>query len=347
MLRIPAKSLQAKEAYALVKGMQAYFVSKLNAVALEYGEGKSCEAVVWGRDGGKHGGGSRYEARDEVIFNRGSVNVSQVHYDDDETKKLGSATAISTIIHPRNPHAPSMHMHISWTQMRDGTGYWRIMADLNPSIISESDLDKKIFSKMLKEVTGKHYEEGAAQGDRYFNIPVLGRTRGVSHYYLEGYNSGDFQADKAFAKEVGEAVIDTYIAIISAKLATHPTFTEEKKQEQLAYHTLYLFQVLTLDRGTTSGLLVHDQNDVGIMGSIPSHVNRDILASWQELMPKPQDELVAALLKALPKANPTPVDEKTKKALANAVRKHYKKHPEALSMQASGEIVPPTVDNHS
>ena len=346
-MRIHAKSPYAQEANALVKGLQAYFVSKLNAIALEFGEGKSCEAVVWGRDGGKHGGGSRYEARDEVVFNRGSVNVSQVHYDDDETKKLGSATAISTIIHPCNPHAPSMHMHISWTQMRDGKGYWRIMADLNPSILSESDLDKKIFSTMLKEVTGEYYEEGAVQGDRYFNIPALGRTRGVSHYYLEGYNTGDFQVDKAFAKEVGESVIDKYIAIITAKLAAHPTFTEEKREEQLAYHTLYLFQVLTLDRGTTSGLLVHDQNDVGIMGSIPSHVNRDILATWQALMPKPQDELVSALLNALPNENPTPVDEGTKKKLANAVRKHYKKYPEALSMQASGEIIPPTVDNHS
>jgi len=316
-------------------------------VALEFGEGKSCESVVWGRDGGKHGGGSRYEARDEVVFNRGSVNVSQVHYDDDESKKLGSATAISTIIHPRNPHVPSMHMHISWTQMRDGKGYWRIMADLNPSILSESDLDKKIFSKMLKDVTGKHYEEGAAQGDRYFNIPVLGRTRGVSHYYLEGYNTGDFEADKAFSKEVGEAVIDTYIAIISGKLSEYPNFTAENAEEQLAYHTLYLFQVLTLDRGTTSGLLVHDQNDVGIMGSIPSHVNRDILASWQALMPEPQDKLVTALLNALPKVNPTPVDEKTKVKLAKAVRKHYKKYPEALNMQASGEIIPPTVDNHN
>ena len=346
-MRIPAKSPQAKEANDLVKGLQAYFVTKLNAVALEFGEGKSCETVVWGRDGGKHGGGSRYEARDTVVFNRGSVNVSQVHYDDDARKKLGSATAISTIIHPRNPHAPSMHMHISWTQMRDGKGYWRIMADLNPSILSESDLDKKIFSSMLKDVTGKYYEEGTAQGDRYFNIPTLGRTRGVSHYYLEGYNTNNFQADKAFAKEVGEAVIDKYIAIITAKLSIYPTFTKEKVQEQLAYHTLYLFQVLTLDRGTTSGLLVHTQNDVGIMGSIPSHVNRDILSTWQELMPKPQDELVAALLKALPKETPTPVEEKTKKALANAVRKHYKKYPEALSMQASGESIPPTVANHN
>ena len=347
MMRIPAKSPQAKEANELVQGLQAYFVSKLNAVALEFGEGKSCESVVWGRDDGKHGGGSRYEARDNVVFNRGSVNVSQVHYDDDETKKLGSATAISTIIHPNNPHVPSMHMHISWTQMRDGKGYWRIMADLNPSILSESDLDKKIFSAMLKEVTGVLYEEGAAQGDRYFNIPSLGRTRGVSHYYLEDYNTGDFQVDKAFAKEVGEAVIDKYIAIITAKLSVHSTFTEEKRAEQLAYHTLYLFQVLTLDRGTTSGLLVHEQNDIGIMGSIPSHVNRDILSTWQSLMPYPQNELVAMLLKALPNEIPTQVDVDTKKKLANAVRKHYKKYPEALSMQASGEIIPPTVDNHS
>jgi coproporphyrinogen III oxidase len=346
-MNIPAKSPQAKEAYTLVDGLQAYFVSKLNSIALQFGEGKSCEAVTWGRDGGKHGGGVRYEARDTVVYDRGSVNVSQVHYDDDKNKKLGSATAISTIIHPRNPHAPSMHMHISWTQMRDGEGYWRIMADLNPSIIGESDADKKHFSEMLKKVTGELYEEGAAQGDRYFYIPVLGRHRGVSHYYLEGYNSGNFEEDKAFVLEVGESVIDKYIEIISKKLMDYPTFTEEEKEEQLAYHTLYLFQVLTLDRGTTSGLLVHDQNDVGIMGSIPSHVSRDILESWVAKMPPPQDILVQELLKSLPNEMPTPVEEKTKKALAKAVRKHYKKYPEALSMQASGEIIPPTVDNHS
>ncbi len=345
-MMIPAKSPQAKEAKSLVDGIQAYFVSKLNSLALKFGEGRSCEAVSWGRDGGKHGGGVRYEARDKIVFDRASVNVSQVHYDDNKKKKLGSATAISTIIHPRNPHAPSMHMHISWTQMKDGEGYWRVMADLNPSIIGESASDKKRFSDILEKVTGELYEEGTAQGDRYFYIPVLKRHRGVCHYYLEGYNSGNFEEDKAFVLEVGERVIDVYISIISEKLAAYPTFTQEDREEQLAYHTLYLFQVLTLDRGTTSGLLVHDQNDIGIMGSIPSHVNRDILTAWVEKMPEPQDVLVKELLKALPNEVPTPVDENIKKALAKAVRKHYKKYPEALSMQASGEIIPPTVDNH-
>ncbi len=344
-MRTQAKSPEAKIAYRLVEELQAYFVDKLNDISHTLGESKACEPVEWGRDEGVHGGGVRYEARDEKIFDRGSVNVSQVHYDDDERKKLSSATAISTIIHPKNPHAPSMHMHISWTQMRDGKGYWRIMADLNPSL--KDGVAQKTFDAMLSQAAGEHTGEGVAQGERYFNIPVLNRTRGVSHFYLENFNRGDFEADRAFAKLMGKSVIDTYAAITRQALQSHTTYTAEEKAQQLDYHTLYLFQVLTLDRGTTSGLLVHDQNDVGIMGSIPSHVNRELLASWTALMPQPQDELVKALLEALPDELPTPVETETKKKLANAVRTHYKKYPEALRLQASGEVIPSTVDNHS
>jgi coproporphyrinogen III oxidase len=230
--------------------------------------------------------------------------------------------------------------------MRDGQGYWRVMADLNPSLISESEDAKEKFDAMLRASTGEHYEEGIVQGDRYFYIPVLGRHRGVKHFYLEGYHSGDFEKDSLYVTRVGEAVINAYIAIITFKQEQYPNFTPKEREEQLAYHTLYLFQVLTLDRGTTSGLLIHDQNDVGIMGSIPSHVNRDLLESWIVKMPSPQELLVKALLEALPNELPTPVEEETKKRLAQAVREHYAKYPEALDMQASGEIIPPTVENH-
>lgn len=343
-MRIEAKAPEAKAAHLLVGELQAYFVGKLDDVSYELGNRKFFEAVEWERDNGIHGGGVRYEAKDETIFNRASVNVSQVHYDEDETKKLSSATAISTIIHPANPHAPSMHMHISWTQMRDGEGYWRIMGDLNPSL--KNDLFKRDFEVALERATDNYYEEGKMQGDRYFYIPVLERTRGASHFYLENFNRGDFKADRAYAYRVGKAIVDAYIGILLQALQYHTGYTAKEKEAQLAYHTLYFFQVLTLDRGTTSGLLVHDQNDVGIMGSIPSHVNKPLLYSWLEKMPKPQDELLLGLLDALPEEQIALVDEKVKKRLANAVRIHYRKHPEALSMQASGEIIPPTVENH-
>ncbi|HIP29027.1 MAG TPA: coproporphyrinogen III oxidase [Sulfurovum sp.] len=344
-MRIPAKSDEAKQASALVESLQAYFVEKLNAISHSFGKNIQFEAVEWERDEGVHGGGVRYEARDESIFNRASVNVSQVHYDEDESKKLSSATAISTIIHPSNPHVPSMHMHISWTQMRDGKGYWRIMGDLNPSL--KNDNFQNAFESALQMSSGKYYEEAKAQGDRYFNIPVLDRTRGVSHFYLENFNTGNFEEDSAFSERMGREIIDAYHAIVMQALERHSTYTEEEKVTQLAYHTLYLFQVLTLDRGTTSGLLVHDQNDVGIMGSIPSHINKPLLYSWLDLMPHPQERLLLRLLDALPEGRIVLVTPTVKKRLANAVRAHYKEFPEALRMQASGESVPPTVDNHS
>lgn len=340
-----AKSLQAIKAYELVTQLQTYFADRLNKVSVEFGNAKDFEEVVWVRDEGKHGGGSRLEARDETLFNRGSVNVSQIQYDDMPEKKLGSATAISTIIHPYNPHVPSMHMHISWTEMRDAKGYWRVMADLNPSIVNEEA--KETFDMNLEKEAGAHAKSGMASGDKYFNIPALDRTRGVSHFYLEGFNTGDFEGDMSFAHNMGTKVIDTYINIIRSAMRMNPTFTKEEKAQQLAYHTLYLFQVLTLDRGTTSGLLVHSQNDVGIMGSIPSHINRELLTSWIDKMPTPQEKLVQSLLDALPSEMPTPVEVETKKKLAQAVREHYKAYPQALSMQASGEITPTTVDNHS
>ncbi len=345
-MQIYAKENEAKLANELVKRLQDYFVKKLNAISAEFGEAKEFKALTWLRDEGSHGGGVRFEAQDETLFNRASVNISQVHYDDDPTKNLSSATAISCIIHPRNPHAPSMHMHFSWTQLRGETGYWRLMADLNPSLLP-SQTAKETFDAMLANSAGNLYlEEGLAQGERYFNIPALGRTRGVSHFYLEDFNSGDFDADKSYVEQFAKKVVDAYVSIVSKALEEKKTYTSEEQAKQLDYHTLYLFQVLTLDRGTTSGLLVHNQNDVGIMGSIPSHINRDLLTSWIAKMPKPQDKLLEALIDALPKQNPSPIDIETKKRLADVVRRHYADHPEALSQQASGKVIPTTVENH-
>ncbi len=344
MERIRAKSARAEQGYNLVCDLQQRFVTKLNAISKKYGSSKPYAPTEWLRDNGRHGGGVRYMATDETLFNRASVNTSQVHYDDDATKQLGSASAISTIIHPKNPLAPSVHIHISWTEMKNGSGYWRVMADLNPAI--EFKEDKAQFADQVNLAAPQQYAEGSAQGDRYFNIPVLGRHRGVTHFYLENYASGDFENDLKMAKKVGETAIDTYCDILSAALEKRPSPTEDDYKKQLDYHTLYFLQVLTLDRGTTSGLLVHNQNDIGILASLPSHVHRTLLASWKVKMPAPQDQLLQKMLDCLVNKEVCPVEDDTKQALANCLRKHYQAHPEAIEMQASGNTNPPTVDNH-
>jgi coproporphyrinogen III oxidase len=340
---ILAASEDAKRAYDLVRNLQKRFVEKLNVLSQNIGEKKDFQEVTWLRDEGLHGGGSRFEFSDEKLFNTGSVNVSQVHYDDMPEKKLTSATAISTIIHPRNPNVPSFHMHISLTELRDGTAYWRLMADLNPSIYNEHD--KNVFDVALSNASEEIYEEGAKQGDLYFNIPALERHRGVSHFYLENYQTDDKKADEEFALKFGEGVIDSYIDIITDAYEKRASCSSKEIRSQLEYHTLYLFQVLTLDRGTTAGLLVHNQNDLGIMGSLPSYVDRELLRSWAIRVKSPQDILVNELVEAINIDGE--IDAPTKIKLAQVVRAHYKNHPEALKMQAKGETIPSTVDNHS
>ena len=337
-----AKSEEAKSAYTLVRALQKRFVDQLNNLSATLGENKAFEEVIWFRDEGIHGGGSRFEARDNILFNTASVNVSQVHYDEDASKKLQSASAISTIIHPKNPKVPSIHIHISLTQLRDGGSYWRVMADLNPSI--SNDEDKNLFDKTIKELSQNTFDEGVKQGEKYFNIPALNRHRGVSHFYLENYKTENKNADYLFAKSFGEGIIDVYTNIIKNAFKTRQTFSVQDIKQQIDYHTLYLFQVLTLDRGTTSGLLIHDQNDVGIMGSLPTFINKKLLESWAVKVATPQNELVENLAKEINMQGL--VDERTKENLAQVVREHYEKYPEALSMQASGNTVPATVSNH-
>ena len=294
MQRITAKSPSAQSAMALVCKLQKRLVDRMETISHAVGNKQAFEPIEWFRDEGKYGGGIRCVATDETVFDRGSVNVSQVQYEANDDKSLASATALSSIIHPKNPLAPSVHLHVSWTELKSGHAYWRIMADLNPATENPQATEK--FRDTLKSAAPEQCESAFAQGDRYFFIPALDRHRGVCHFYLENYQTEDKAADSDLAEQVISQIIDCYADILTQAINDNPSPTSADFEQQLAYHTLYLFQVLTLDRGTTSGLLVHDQNDVGILGSLPSHIDSERLASWQQKVPEPQGELVAALV---------------------------------------------------
>lgn len=340
--RTHPESRRADRAWELVESLQHRFVESLEQIASNFGD-PGLDPIDWLRDDGRHGGGRRYATELSPVFNRASVNVSVVHYDDLPDKPLASATALSTIIHPELPRAPSVHTHISFTELRDDTDYWRLMADLNPSL--EAEDYKKRFDEMLREAAGEHFEDGQTQGERYFYIPALERHRGVSHFYLEGFELGDFDAELNFATDFGRAVVDEYAAILKDALGDGEP-SDEQQRKQLAYHTVYFFQVLTLDRGTTSGLLVHDQNDVGILASLPAYVAPELLTSWIDRLPEPQNKLLEDLIDVLPHESPCRVTDAHRTELADVVRNHYETHPEARRFLARGDVIPPTVDNH-
>ena len=315
------------ETLQLVEALQQHFAAGLER------HGGPFTRVTWLRDDGRHGGGHRLQTS-HPFFSTASINVSQVHYDDEPQRPLACATALSTIIHPAHPLRPSLHLHVSRTDLRSGTSGWRLMADLNPSHPNAAQTER--FDALLSAVLGADEGTAHAQGDRYFFIPALERHRGVVHFYLEGVTAALAWVD-AFAC----TAIDTYLSFLAEPV---PEATDAQRETQLRYHTLYLFQVLTLDRGTTSGLLIHDQNDLGIMGSLPARIDRALLASWEAKVPALQRPLVRALVEVLPTSGV--LDDQARVRLAQTVRAHYRAHPDALALQASGDVVPPTVANH-
>ena len=334
--------------------LQERFREGLNQLCLRFGDGTPLARSEWLRDEGRHGGGWRLGLSEAGLLNQGSLNISSVHYDDLPDKLLSSATALSCIVHPRDPRAPSLHTHVSWTALRGGRGGgWRMMADLNPSLVFEEDrvffcesIDSSLGS--LSEQQRRHMK---AQGDKYFYIPSLDRHRGVAHYYLEQHQSGDEARDLELAIGFGERVIDTYLSILERaylRAESEGALTEAQREAQLAYHSAYFLQVLTLDRGTSSGLLVHQQNDAGILGSLPTRVNRELLLSWVDRQPEPQGELLKRLVDALPgEGRIATLSVEVRCALAQVVRAHFQAHPEALKLQARGDILPPTVAHHA
>ena len=319
-MREKANSVKAQQRLILVLQLQQFFIKKLQAVAEELGKNAQFIPVEWLRDNGKHGGGVRFIAKEGDLFNRASINVSQIHFADQPEKSLLSATALSAIIHPLHPLTPSVHLHISWSELKNGTSYWRIMVDLNPAIANA--YDKELFDNTLKAISGRYFALATKLGDDYFYIPALQRFRGVSHFYLERFNpesGGEMSSPPAFA----ESVISCYCAIVKQHLLSAKEPSEQQKLIQLNYHTLYFYQVVTLDRGTAAGLLAHSQNDIGTLGSLPSHINRVLLESWIKKTPAPQKKLIERLLNVLPEADICKICNEVKVEIAEQMRLHY------------------------
>ena len=322
---------EAVRAAEILQGLQSRYVAGLMALV-----GDEPISTTWFRNEGECGGGERLSFAENTALAGASINFSQVHYRSDSEIRLAVATALSAIVHPAYPRLPSAHLHLSYTQMQDGDAYWRLMADLNPAI--ENEQHRMKFDRMLASVADQHFLEGVENGEQYFYIPALERHRGVSHFYIERFTSGDFDEDLLFAEQFGMEVLTTYVSILMTGVEEEKEPAEEEQAAQLAYHTLYLFQVLLMDRGTTAGLLVHDQNDVGILGSLPPRVDKNLLSSWGSRLTAPQDVLLNRLLSVMPQMGVVLITDSLKKQFAETIRRFYREFPQGMDLQAKSPL---------
>ena len=251
----------------------------------------------WTRPGG--GGGRTRVIADGALFEKAGVNFSDVQGElrpemmralPGEGAKF-RATGVSLVLHPKSPRVPTMHANVRHIQ-RGSAGWFGGGTDLTPNYVVPADAAH--FHRTLRAACDAHDESFHRRFKRwcddYFFLPHRNEPRGVGGIFFDGLNSGDFEADFAFTRDVGLAFLDIYPKLVRRNFAA--PWTDAEREEQLIRRGRYVEFNLLYDRGTVFGLKT-DGRVESILMSLPPETR------WEYAAVPDPGTLEAASLEAI------------------------------------------------
>ena len=240
------------------------------------------ERTDWDRtsEDDSDGGGGVMSVMKGRVFEKVGVNVSAVRgkFTEKFRKNIPGtddndgnfwACGISLVAHMRSPLVPTVHMNtrlISTSKSWFGGG-----TDLTPMVPNEDD--KMAFHKSLKDCCDRHnpdyYETYKDWCDEYFYLPHRGEARGVGGIFYDYLDSGVWDDDFSFTKDVGNTFLSIYPQIVRHHM--NKDWTDEQREQQLIKRGRYVEFNLLYDRGTKFGLMTGG-NTEAILMSLPPEV---------------------------------------------------------------------------
>jgi len=139
---------------------------------------------------------------------------------------------LSSVIHPKNPFAPTMHFNYRLFQTECGVWWFGGGTDITPSYIDEDDM--KHFHGTYKRVCDKHdpgfYGKFKKWADEYFVIKHRGETRGLGGIFSDDMNDRDPKKLLEFYTDAVNSVIESFVPIVEKH--KNDEFTEKQKEWQ-------------------------------------------------------------------------------------------------------------------
>lgn len=204
---------------------------------------------------------------------------------------------VSSVIHPKNPHAPTIHFNYRYFEIEeaDGNKQWWFGGgcDLTPTYLNQEDAVH--FHRTLKEACDQHgpdlYPKYKKWCDDYFFIAHRGERRGIGGIFFDDLDSPSKEEVFRFVQSCTQAIIPSYIPLV--KKHCNDSFTPQEKLWQQLRRGRYVEFNLLYDRGTKFGLFTPGSRIESILMSLP------LTARWEYMHSPSENSKEAEILEVL------------------------------------------------
>ncbi len=240
---------------------------------------------LWERPGG--GGGRTRVIENGSVFEKGGVNTSVVHGDLPESMQayfgVGEAQffacGLSLVLHPQNPHIPTVHANWRYFEMYNKQGeivdqWFGGGQDLTPYYLYEEDATH--FHEVCRQACDsshpEFYTNYKKRCDEYFYNAHRGEARGIGGLFFDYLRPNEEQSLEDwynFVTSVGDSFLEAYTPIVIKRKDLK--FTNEQRNWQEIRRGRYVEFNLVHDKGTLFGLRTKGRIE-SILMSLPPKV---------------------------------------------------------------------------
>ncbi len=187
------------------------------------------------------------------------------------------AMGVSLVFHPRNPHAPTVHMNVRTIRVvnREGVrvSWYGGGLDLTPIYGYEEDATHfhRVCHDALQPFGPDLYPRFKAWCDEYFYLKHRQEPRGIGGLFFDDFSELGAERDQAMWMAVGNCLIEAYLPIVQRR--QNAPYGEREIDHQRYRRGRYVEFNLVWDRGTHFGLQSGGRTE-SILLSMPRH------ASW-------------------------------------------------------------------
>ena len=275
----PTQDLDAVRTY--LTGLQTQIADALGTF-----DGTAFAVDSWQRAPGERlrGGGTTRILEGGQFFERGGIGFSDVAGDALPASASASrpqlagrgfeAMGVSLVLHPRNPHCPTVHMNVRLliaTKPGEAPLFWFGGGmDLTPYYGYEEDARDfhRVCRDSLAPFDAELYPRFKAWCDEYFYLKHRNEPRGIGGIFFDDYSEPNFEQAFAMMRSVGDGFLKAYLPIIERRRDT--PYGEKEREFQTMRRGRYVEFNLVFDRGTLFGLQSGGRTESILMSMPPA-----------------------------------------------------------------------------